>query len=125
MKALVFWLSILFVVCVIFTVVSSQQGGLIQARVFSPTAKNTTPDQVTTSADATPNASVPPVDTYTQLENYCTTIKDAAITNCGDEPPDQDYACRTEEADKAFTACMQNTDPATLNDLYPSPPPQP
>ena len=114
----------LVLVCAALLMMSFQQGGLIQARVLSPTAKDTTATEIAaTSVDVAP---APSTDPYTKLEAYCEQVKAASIADCGEAAPDKDYACRTTGADKVFTDCVANTNPNAIPDLtYPSPSDQP
>src|SRR5690348_5694415 len=108
------WLIVLVLVgVVILGVVSFQQGGLMQARVFSP---KTTATEGSNNVVAAPIETGVPIDPYTKLEAYCEQVKAAAISDCGEETPDKDYTCRTTQADQTFTDCVKNTDPSKIPD---------
>ena len=50
-----------------------------------------------------------PADDDTTIEEFCTSQKQAHITNCGQGLPGDDFNCRNQEADEVFQTCMSNT----------------
>lgn len=54
-----------------------------------------------------------------KLQADCTTQKQAHITECGDGFPEDDYRCRTTEAEAVLQTCLENTKDGNLETVQP------
>lgn len=48
------------------------------------------------------------------IEAYCESARENHIAHCGMLYPEQDYACRTTEAEQIYQECLVTTDPAEI-----------
>lgn len=95
---------------VLLGVLLFQQGGYLQARVFTAGEESvvTLPEAVSSKAGEDS------LDDYTRVEAYCQEIKQKHIFECGNGYPEHDFACRNEEADQVFNECMSTTEAEDL-----------
>ena len=84
-----------------------QGGGLLQTRIY--------PGASPSEIDATDPSLLDNEVSDTQ-ETYCQNIKQSHIADCGQQHPEADHHCRTEEAEAVYQQCLQEYVEETLDD---------
>lgn len=104
------WIVVAALVLAVILLLVFQQGAFLQTRVFTGIGGDIEETNVEVAEELT-------VDEYTQIEGHCTKVKEGHVSECGYAFPEDDFHCRSEEADAAFQECMETTNLEDLQEL--------